>query len=70
MANDVKCSHGATTSRIDEQETFYLLSRGIPRNSAEKLIALGFLEEIIEQVPDNELNEIIRDRIGTKFDSN
>ena len=42
MANDVKCSHGATTSRIDEQETFYLLSRGIPRNSAEKLIALGF----------------------------
>ena len=68
MANDVKCSHGATTSKIDEQEMFYLLSRGIPRKSAERLISMGFLEEIVSKIEDDKLAEETRDKIGSKFD--
>ncbi len=68
LANEVKCSHGATTSKIDDQELFYLLSRGIPQKSAEKLISLGFLEEIISEINDEKLIESIRARIESKFD--
>ena len=44
LANEVKCSHGATTSRIDPQELFYLRSRGVPMAEAEKLIAVASSE--------------------------
>lgn len=68
LANEVKCSHGATTSRIDQGELFYLLARGIPRPAAEKLIALGFFEEIIEKIGvENEI-ESIRKKIEFKFE--
>lgn len=69
LANEVKCSHGATTSKIEEQELFYLLSRGIPHRSAEKLISLGFLEEVVEKVNNQDLIEKIRALIESKFDS-
>jgi Fe-S cluster assembly protein SufD len=69
LANEVKCSHGATTSKIDEQELFYLRSRGIPQKSAENLIALGFLEEILAMVKDEELNESIRHKIESRFNN-
>ena len=62
-----KCSHGATTSRIDEDELFYLLSRGISKKSAEKLLSLGFLEEIIEKVDHDELANKIREKIESRF---
>ena len=68
-ADDVKCSHGATTSKIDEQELFYLLSRGIPLRSAEKLISLGFLDEVIEKANNEDLIEKVRAIIESKFDS-
>ena len=68
-ANEVKCSHGATTSRIDEQELFYLLSRGIKPNHAEKLIALGFFEEVVEKIVLQEQMQIARNLISQKFDS-
>ena len=67
LANEVKCSHGATTSRIDEDELFYLLSRGISKKSAEKLLSLGFLEEIIEKVDHDELANKIREKIESRF---
>ena len=66
-ANEVKCSHGATTSRIDEQELFYLLSRGIKKKNAEKLIALGFFEEIVEKIGLDEQLELARNLITQKF---
>ena len=67
LANEVKCSHGATTSKIDEQELFYLLSRGIHRNVAEKLIVLGFFDEIIREAGTQESVELLRDEISHHF---
>ena len=67
LANDVKCTHGATTSAIDEDEIFYLQSRGIDKKVAENLIALGFIEEIIDQIPFDEQKENIRNLVSEKF---
>jgi len=59
-ANDVKCSHGATSGKIDDSNIFYFLSRGIPRKKAEELMVFGFLEEIIEKIENEELSDYVR----------
>lgn len=51
LADDVRCTHGATVGRIDENELFYLLSRGIPKREAEQLIVMGFFAKIMERIP-------------------
>lgn len=50
-ANEVRCTHGATIGRVDEQQLFYLMSRGISRRQAEKIIVDGFLRPVIDKVP-------------------
>jgi Fe-S cluster assembly protein SufD len=69
LANDVKCSHGATTGNIDNDELFYMLSRGIPHRVAMQLIVLGFFEEIIEKLGSDSLAENIRKLLEQKFAS-
>ena len=59
-ANDVKASHGATVGQIDEEHMFYLMSRGLSREEAEKLIVEGFFEPVIQKIPSEELKEKIR----------
>lgn len=67
LANDVRCTHGATTSRLNHEELFYLLSRGIEKKHAESLISLGFLEEIIDKIPDENLAGKTRDLVCQHF---
>ena len=67
LANDVKCSHGATTGQIDPAELFYLRARGIPLETAQELLAFGFLEEIIGKVSHPGLAEVLRLRFQGKF---
>ncbi len=55
IADDVKCAHGATVSQLDDDEIFYLQSRGLDRQSACDLLIKGFVAEIIEKVPVLEL---------------
>jgi len=50
-ANDVRCTHGSTTSSVDEEELFYLQSRGIPRREAERLILDGFFSQVTDRIP-------------------
>ena len=59
-ANDVKASHGATVGQINEEHLFYLESRGLSRQEAEKLIVEGFFEPVIQKIPLEELREKIR----------
>jgi len=58
LANDVRCTHGATVGKIDTNQLFYLQSRGIPEREAEQLIVMGFFAAILERIP----FEGIRDR--------
>lgn len=59
LADDVKCSHGATISRINDDELFYLQSRGINTSEAEKLIVKGFFSELTSQIE----NQKIRNKV-------
>ena len=67
LADDVRCTHGATVGKIDENELFYLTSRGIPRGEAEQLIVLGFFDRILERIPfegvKNRFVETIREKM-------
>ena len=51
QADDVRCTHGATVGKIDENELFYLLSRGIPDRDARRLIVEGFFDPIMQRIP-------------------
>ncbi len=66
-ANDVKCSHGATTGQVDERELFYMMSRGISKKEAHKLLVFGFFEEIIDKVEFAELKDNVRTLVQAKF---
>lgn len=63
LADDVQCKHGASVGPIDEEQVFYLMSRGIPRERAQRLIVMGFVEPIIRQVPFGPLQERLREEI-------
>lgn len=63
-ADDVKCGHGATVGRIDEEQMFYLRSRGIKREDAEKMIIHAFAAEITEAIDNQTVRETILARIA------
>jgi FeS assembly protein SufD len=50
-ANEVSASHGATTGQIDEEQLFYLMVRGIPKEEAERIIVQGFFEPVLQRIP-------------------
>ena len=66
-ANDVKCSHGATTGQLDKSQLYYMLSRGITLPVAQELLVFGFFEEIIAQVNNEALAENLRLMLKSKF---
>jgi Fe-S cluster assembly protein SufD len=61
VANDVKCAHGATVSQLEDDEVFYLQSRGLAAADARKLLTYGFAIEIIDHIPISAL----RDQLAT-----
>jgi Fe-S cluster assembly protein SufD len=67
QANDVRCTHGATTSRLDREQEFYLLSRGIPPEKAHQILVFGFFEEVLNRLANEELHAALRQMIEIKF---
>jgi Fe-S cluster assembly protein SufD len=50
LANDVRCTHGATLGQVDRDQLFYLMTRGLPRSEAERLIVRGFFQDALDRV--------------------
>jgi Fe-S cluster assembly protein SufD len=50
LANDVRCTHGATVSRVDREELFYAMARGLSRGDAERLIVRGFFQDVLDRI--------------------
>lgn len=67
LANDVKCSHGATTGQIDRDQLYYMLSRGIPEVAAKELLIFGFFEEILLKLENKEIANTLREHIRKKL---
>jgi Fe-S cluster assembly protein SufD len=66
-ADDVRCTHGATCGQIEQEELFYLLSRGIPKNEAQRLIVFGFLNEVFERLGNEPVQDNLRKLVRAKF---
>ncbi len=66
-ANDVKAYHGATVGAIDDEQIFYMESRGIERASAERMIALGFFEPAIDRFPTECMRDAIRGALAAQI---
>jgi Fe-S cluster assembly protein SufD len=60
LANDVRCTHGATLGQVDREQLFYLMARGLSRAEAERLIVRGFFQDILDRI---EL-EPVREALG------
>lgn len=71
FADDVKCSHGATSGQIDPHALFYLQARGIPPEKAKKMLLYAFSEEIIDKIPHDGIKKhleiLIENRLQTMF---
>lgn len=67
-ADDVKCSHGATVGQLDQQSLFYLMSRGLERTQAERLVVMGFLGEVLSRLPlggvAEKVTKVIEEKLG------
>ncbi|WP_312947411.1 Fe-S cluster assembly protein SufD [Superficieibacter sp.] len=66
-ADDVKCSHGATIGRIDDEQLFYLRSRGIGEQAAQQMIIYAFAAELTEAISDGALKQQVLARIGLRL---
>lgn len=68
LTDDVRCTHGATVGKIDEDQVFYLTSRGMPRDDAERLIVEGFFEPIMQRIPFEGVRKRFQNAIKEKME--
>ncbi len=67
LANDVRCGHGSTVGPLDEEQRYYLMSRGLDAERADRLQVRGFFEEAIARFPQRELAGPVRTAMNRKF---
>jgi Fe-S cluster assembly protein SufD len=67
LNDDVRCTHGATTGQIDQDQLFYLMARGIDPRTGAQLLAHGFFEEVIARLPEKKIGEAVRSAVAAKF---
>lgn len=67
LANDVRCGHGSTVGPLDLDQRYYLMSRGLDRERADRLQVRGFFEEAIRRLPEPMLAKPVRKRVNAKY---
>jgi FeS assembly protein SufD len=67
LTNEVKATHSASVAQIDQDQIFYMMTRGLPEDEAKKFIVLGFLEPAISRIDSEELKDSIHDLIEAKW---
>jgi Fe-S cluster assembly protein SufD len=68
-ANDVRCTHGATIGQIDKLQLFYLMSRGLSRFEAERMIVRGFFQPILDRIDSDEVRESLAAELEARMAS-
>lgn len=67
-ADDVRCAHGATVAELDKKSLYYLQSRGISRTEAQVMLSFGFINELVNEMPNGVLAEWLRPRLRERFE--
>ncbi|MBA2385232.1 MAG: Fe-S cluster assembly protein SufD [Actinobacteria bacterium] len=65
LANDVRCTHGATLGQVDREQLFYLMARGLSRGEAERLIVRGFFQDVLDRIQ----LEPVREALGAALEA-
>lgn len=66
-ADDVKCAHGATVSQLNATALYYLQSRGVSRSEAEVMMSFGFINELLQQIPEPAVHDYLLPRLAALF---
>jgi Fe-S cluster assembly protein SufD len=67
LANDVRCTHGATVSRVNREELFYAMARGLSRGEAERLIVRGFFQDVLDRIELEAVREAVADALEARI---
>ncbi|NPA31128.1 MAG: Fe-S cluster assembly protein SufD [Chloroflexi bacterium] len=67
MANEVRCTHGATLGRVDDEQVFYLRTRGLSESEAKRIIVEGFFDEVLQRIPFEGVRERFREVVHEKM---
>jgi Fe-S cluster assembly protein SufD len=67
MANDVRCTHGATVGQVDREQLFYLMARGLSRAEAERLIVRGFFSDVLDRIQLEPVREALGDALEARI---
>ncbi len=67
-ANEVRCTHGATVSPVEEEHLFYLMSRGIDRVTAQRLVVFGFFGDVLDRIRVESVREELAQSIAAKVE--
>ncbi len=67
LANDVQCGHGSSMGPLDHDQKYYLMSRGLTPESADRLQVRGFFTEVVNQIPHKELQPYLAERVISKY---
>ena len=66
-ADDVKCSHGATSGNVDEDSIYYLMTRGLSRKESVKLLIDGFLNEVVDMIKSNSIKKFVKSKLESQI---
>jgi Fe-S cluster assembly protein SufD len=69
LANDVRCTHGATLGQVDREQLFYLMTRGLSRAEAERLIVRGFFQDVLDRIELEPVREALADALEARIPS-
>jgi Fe-S cluster assembly protein SufD len=67
LANDVRCTHGATLGQVDRDQLFYLMSRGLSRPEAERLIVRGFFQDVLDRIELEPVREALANALEARI---
>lgn len=67
LANDVRCTHGATIGKIDKEQLYYLATRGLTENQATQVILEGFYQDVLNRIPDEQIKKELGEKVKKKI---
>ena len=66
-ADDVRCTHGATAGRVDDEQVFYARARGLTRNEAVRMIVAGFFQQVFDRITIGAVRDALGEAIGRRI---
>ncbi len=67
FADDVRCTHGSTVGKLDDEAVFYLRSRGIGRDQARSLLTLAYAGEVLDRIPIVDLHDRLKAKVAARL---